>query len=173
MADFRNYHCPIHQFNCEYMMDWLLTWDEHALLAVNGLSTPWLDVVMGWLSNKIAWVPVYAILLLGLIQLLGWKRALLAALLAIPLILLADQATSGLLKPWVARPRPCHIPELRSVLHLVNNKCGGPFGFASSHAANFFALATYLGFFFRQRWRYSPIIFLAVASLVAFSRVYL
>jgi undecaprenyl-diphosphatase len=51
-------------------------------------------------------------------------------------ILISDQVCSGLLKPWVARLRPCHEPSLASLIHLVGG-CGGQFGFCSSHAASF------------------------------------
>lgn len=155
------------------MMEWWLDLDEQLLLAVNGWSRPWLDEIMWTLSSKVAWIPVYALLLWGLVRMLGWKSALLVAIMVVPLILLADQLTSGFLKPWVARPRPCHLPDLMGTLHLVRNKCGGPYGFASSHAANFFALATYLGAFYARSWRFWPAIFLFFAGLVALSRVYL
>lgn len=57
------------------------------------------------------------------------------------------------------------------MVHLVNDHCGGKFGFASSHAANFFAMAVMLGQLFRQRnwW----IAVLTIATIVAYSRIYL
>lgn len=154
-------------------MDWLLELDRDLLLAVNGLHTPWLDAVMYWVSNKYVWIPVYAMLLWGLSQMMTWKELLLVLGLVIPLIVIADQGASGFLKPMIGRLRPCHDPEIGALVHRVHNRCGGQFGFVSSHAANFFALATYLGFFFRRRWSRAVWLFLSVAFLVAFSRVYL
>jgi undecaprenyl-diphosphatase len=155
------------------MMDGLLQLDNEFLLAVNGIHRPWLDEVMFWLSNKLVWIPAYVLLLWGLIRQLGWKQALVAGGMVALVILIADQTTSGFLKPWVERARPCHDPLLAGQVHIVHGKCGGAFGFASSHAANFFGLATYLSFFYREQNRMWPVVFFFVAGLVAFSRVYL
>src|SRR5688572_5281746 len=122
-------------------MDWLLAQDENLLLAINGSHSGWADVVMTILSNKLAWIPVYVLL----------AYLLLAIVVLVPVILISDQVASGLLKNLVARPRPCHEPGLMEMLHLVGNKCGGEYGFASSHASNFFALATYLSWHFGKR----------------------
>ena len=56
------------------------------------------------------------------------------------------------------------------MVHLVNDKCGGRFGFVSSHAANSFATAGLLGLFFNRKSLYLLLIW---ASLVSYSRVYL
>ena len=48
-----------------------------------------------------------------------------------------------LFKNVFQRLRPCHNPQIADWVHIVNNKCGGQFGFVSSHAANVFAFATY------------------------------
>ncbi|MEM0996597.1 MAG: phosphatase PAP2 family protein [Bacteroidota bacterium] len=154
-------------------MEFLLDLDREILLALNGAHVPWLDEVMFWVSNKYVWIPVYAVLLWVMVRHLGWRSALVAGALVGLLILLSDQLTSGLLKPWVARLRPCHDPEIAAMVHRVHNKCGGQFGFASSHAANFFALATYLAGVFADRSRYWRVGFLVVAGLVALSRIYL
>jgi undecaprenyl-diphosphatase len=88
-------------------------------------------------------------------------------------LFVADQTTSGILKPLIARPRPCHDPSLAPVIHLVHGKCGGSYGFASSHASNFFVFATYLSWHFKGRFRWVRIFLFGIASVVAFSRVYL
>ena len=154
-------------------MDGLLQWDEQLLLAINGSHTSWLDVVMVTVSNRWVWVPLY-VLLAGLIY---WKRGggelLWALIVAIPVFLIADQFASGFLKPLVARPRPCHEPHLQAILWNAGAKCGGPFGFASSHASNFFALATYLGWLLRGKVRFIWLILIVVAVVVSISRIYL
>ena len=45
---------------------------------------------------------------------------------------------------------------------------GGKYGFVSSHAANMYAAATILGYFYSQHKK----IFFTIAALVAYSRVY-
>ena len=151
-------------------MDWLLNLDTEIFLAINGWNSGWMDEVMWWISYKYTWIPVYVIILIALIRKYGWKKAGITLLGIGMVILLADQASSGLLKPWIARPRPCHLDELQGFVHIVNGKCGGPYGFVSSHSANFFALATFLGGLFSFRFR---ILAFWVAILVGYSRIYL
>ena len=69
------------------------------------------------------------------------------------------------------RLRPCHEPALEGMVHLVNNKCGGKYGFVSSHAANTFGVATLLFFWVRKSWFTSLMVLWAL--LVAYSRIYL
>lgn len=154
-------------------MDWLLAQDESLLVAINGSHSPFGDLLMTLLSNKLVWIPGYLALAYWLSRIYPRNAFLLALVVAIPVILLADQSASGILKPWVARPRPCHVPELAGILHLVDNHCGGPYGFASSHASNFFALATYLGWHFRRRMPWMPYLLFGIAGMVGFSRIYL
>ncbi|RMG18469.1 MAG: phosphatase PAP2 family protein [Bacteroidetes bacterium] len=139
---------------------------------INGWHSPFWDEVMWWVSAKSSWIPVYALLLYAIYRRYGWRGSLLCIGCVVLLITLSDQTASGLLKPWIGRYRPCR-PEagLDFYVHLVHGKCGGAYSFVSSHAANFFALATFLSFLFRQR--YLRLLFFFAAALVAYSRVYL
>ena len=92
-------------------------------------------------------------------------------LFVILVITLADQTSVHLFKNVFERLRPCHEPALEGLVHLVNNKCGGQYGFISSHAANTFGLAVLLLFWIRKGW--FTALMLAWALLVAYSRVYL
>ncbi|MEM7657737.1 MAG: phosphatase PAP2 family protein [Bacteroidota bacterium] len=156
-------------------MSWLDTvnqWDVAAFRWLNGLHAAWLDPVMETLSSKTAWIPVYVLLLLLIWRKDGWQKTLwLLACVAI-LITLTDQTASGLLKPWIARFRPCR-PEagLDFPIHLIGGKCGGKYGFASSHAANFFGLTMFLRAYFANRK--IGIALILLASIVAYSRIYL
>lgn len=152
------------------MIEWLVSIDREVFLAVNQVNSAWCDELMWWISYKYSWIPVYVLILLGLGKKYGVRNTIYIVLSVVPLIILADQISSGLLKPFVARPRPCHDLELEGLVHIVNNKCGGPYGFISSHAANFFALATFMGGFFGFKFR---MVAFSSAVLVAYSRVYL
>lgn len=156
-------------------MSWLQhldQWDQAAFRWLNGLHQAWLDPVMALLSSKTAWIPIYLLLLLIIWRRDGWQKTLWLLACVALLITLTDQTTSGLLKPWIARFRPCRAEAgLDFPIHLVNGKCGGKFGFASSHAANFFGLAMFLRAYFS-----SPKIgwlLIGIAALVAYSRIYL
>ncbi len=154
-------------------MDWLLAQDRALLLWINGLHTPFADVLMTFVSNKLVWIPLYALLLVVLIHKLGWKAAALAVGVAVGVILLSDQLASGLLKPLIQRPRPCHVSSLQQLLHLVDGKCGGKYGFASSHAANFFGLAMIITGLLGRDARMLHVSLFIVAGTVALSRIYL
>lgn len=131
------------------------------------------------LSLSWPWIPVAILLIVKMFQtfqkryenkkLLPFFLLLLSVGLSVGL---ANTLTSEILKPMVHRYRPCQ-PEagLGQAVHLVNEHCGGKFGFASSHAANFFAAATFLSFFFRNKK--ASLVFFFAAFAVAYSRVYL
>jgi undecaprenyl-diphosphatase len=125
---------------------------------------------MLWVSGKTTWWPFY----LALLVYLGWKQRwqLLAIIVFIVLaITLADQGSVHLFKEVFERLRPCHEPDLQGLVHIVNNKCGGSYGFVSSHAANVFAIAMLLSHILRKPWFTITMMFWA--ALVAYSRIYL
>ena len=155
------------------MLEYLNEADKALFLWINGIHNPVMDVLMHFISAKWTWIPVYAIILFFLFRKLGWKKALLAICGVSILILLSDQLSSGLLKPMIARLRPSHEPDLAGLVHLVNGKRGGKYGFVSSHSANFFALATYLSIVFPKPKKWLIVSCFVGASIVAYSRIYL
>ncbi len=143
--------------------------DIAAFRWLNARHTPWLDELMYWLSDREIWFPSYALLLVWL----GWKfrrRAFGMALTLGATVVLSDQFTSALLKPWFKRLRPCHEPALAGWVRVVW-ECGGQFGFASSHAANSFGFAAVL-FLLLPRHRAFAWGVYAWALLVSYSRIY-
>jgi len=151
-------------------MDWLLQLDTRIFLAINGLHTETLDGIMWWISGKTTWWPFYLLLILFM----GWKKRWQLApmlLFIILVVTLADQSSVHLFKNVFHRLRPCHEPALQGLVHLVNNKCGGEYGFISSHAANTFGVALLTLLWIKQRWFTTLMLFWAL--LVAFSRIYL
>lgn len=152
------------------MIEKIIELDEQLFLFLNGIHNNALDSAMFWISEKYTWIPFYAILL-GIII---WKfkiRAIYVLLGIGFVILFADQLTSGLMKPFFERFRPCHEPDLAGMVYLVE-KCGGKYGFASSHAANTFGLATFIFLVFNHLYRYLGWLFLW-AFIVSYSRIYL
>ncbi|MEM6261032.1 MAG: phosphatase PAP2 family protein [Bacteroidota bacterium] len=153
-------------------MEWLIQQDQALFQWLNGLHHPWVDPIMWGISEKLTWIPAYLVLLVMIFRREGWKGTLLLLACVGVLITISDQTASGILKPWVERFRPCRLEaNLDFVVHTLNGKCGGKYGFASSHAANFFALATFLSLFFRENRL--TILFFFLATAVAYSRVYL
>lgn len=143
--------------------------DQQLFLWLNSLHASWLDPVMYRITNKYTWFPVYALIIAVLLKKYRWEGVRIVLLLGL-IILACDQLTSGLMKPWFERLRPCHNPGLVGQVHVVEG-CGGKYGFASSHAANAFGFATGLWLLLRHWSTWFAAAF-AWASLVSYSRIY-
>ena len=75
------------------------------------------------------------------------------------------------------RYRPTHNLNIQEQIHtyLKSNGeyyLGGQYGFVSSHAANFFALATYIFMTFKSSSKWWSLLFVW-AILIGYSRIYL
>lgn len=146
--------------------------DGRLVIAVNSLHNPFLDTFFATIAGRFFWIPFYALLVFLLYRRFG--KGLLWILLFITIgILFSDQFSSSLLKPLVGRLRPCHDPRIAPYLHLVNDTCGGVFGFVSSHAANTFTLVSFLWMIFGRRFSRFMLLMIVWASMVSFSRIYL
>ncbi len=143
--------------------------DTDLFLWLNGHYAPWLDPVMVFVTGRNSWFPFYALLI-------GWliyryrRQALWYVLTLAAAVALSDQTASALLKPLTLRLRPCHVPALQPLIHPVL-ECGGRYGFASSHAANTFALATGLWLLIGRQYPPTKGLFLW-AIIVSYSRIY-
>jgi undecaprenyl-diphosphatase len=122
------------------------------------------------ISGKIIWAPLY----LAILVVIGFKYKRKFPVIVLCIILsvtLADQLSVQLFKNTVQRLRPCHEPSLEGLVHLVNNRCGGLYGFVSSHASNAFNVALISLLLLKKR--YYSISILIWAALIGYSRIYL
>jgi undecaprenyl-diphosphatase len=152
------------------MLEFLQNIDERILLFINGRHSLLFDNIMFWTSGKYNWWPFYLFLIIMIVY---YKRK--STLLIIPAVILlvaiSDQSSVHLFKEVFERLRPCHNPQLADQIHLVNNHCGGQYGFISSHASNSFAVAVFLVSVIKKRW--FTVLLFAWAVLQSYSRVYL
>jgi undecaprenyl-diphosphatase len=153
------------------MLDTLINFDRNFFLALNSLHAPWLDPVMFWVSGKLIWLPLYIALAVFLYRKFG-TQSIFMILFAAILITLSDQL-SVMLKNFFERERPCHDETIAFLVHTVNGKCGGKYGFVSSHAANTMAVFTYLLCLARNQNRAITLITAFWVALVGFSRIYM
>lgn len=153
------------------MIELLLELDKQLFLFLNGLHNDFFDWLMHYISYKYTWVPLYAFLLVLVIYRYRWK-GLLFILFATLLVFLSDQS-SVFIKNTFMRFRPCHEPELEGLVHIVRGKCGGRYGFVSSHAANTFAVAVFVIGLLKERFRFVVPVMLLYAILNGYSRIYL
>lgn len=152
--------------------DWLNRIDTWLLLLINGFHFPAADRFMTVLSAKLPWIPLYLLMLI-LFIIRHKKRAWRYVLAVILVVIATDLLSVHLFKNVFHRLRPCWEPELEGVIRLVSGKCGGKYGFVSSHAANTFGFATFISFTMRKHYRWIPWLLFIWASLVCYSRVYL
>ncbi|MCS6974252.1 MAG: phosphatase PAP2 family protein [Cyclobacteriaceae bacterium] len=153
------------------MLEKLNQADKELLLTLNQLNLPWLDPVMLFLTKTWAWIPLYALLIYLVIKVYKNRSWIPLAGTALT-ITLTDRLTSGLMKPYFARVRPSHNPELANMLHLVDGYKGGEFSFVSGHAANSFATALLVWLLLRNHYPATRWLF-AWAAFMSYTRIYL
>ena len=122
-------------------------------------------------SSKFFWIPLYLLLLIVLIKKFGSK--IYYPILAVVLLILLSDQLSVFIKNKVQRLRPCHNPEMSNMVHMVNNDCGGAFGFVSSHACNSAALATFFILLFGLNNKKVFTISVFYCLIVSYSRIML
>lgn len=155
------------------ILELLENFDVNMFKIINEGHTPFLDDVMYWISHKLTWIPLYALLLFLCFRAYGWKGALTAGLAAGLCVLITDQLSVHAFKEVFQRYRPCHHLEYKGIVHLVNDHCGGQYGFVSSHAANMFGIAFLIGNLLRHKYAMILTLLLVWAALIGYSRVYL
>jgi len=152
-------------------MEYLNQVDTQLFLLINGSHNAFFDPIMFWLSDKLFWIPMYLLIISLMIRRYKMRGVLMLLFIGI-VIALCDQTASGLLKNTVQRLRPSHEPSLAGLIYLSKAGPGGLYGFASSHAANVFGLATFLCFVLDSKFSYLKYWLFFWASLVAYSRIY-
>ena len=160
------------------MIDYLEFIDRQIVLFINGLHFPFLDHFMWLVSGKLTWIPLYFFIIIIAYKKLGVKTFSIFLALLLISIGLSDFISSQILKESIARYRPSHNLLLRDQLHFYENKPGefyrgGQYGFVSSHAANFFAIACFVLLSLKKYVPWFTKWLLPIAILVAFSRIYL
>jgi len=153
------------------MMEAILEADRQLLLWLNSGHRPWLDPVMWALTKTTTSLPLYLALFYLLVK--THQKNFWRPLAAIALtVLLTDQLTGSVMKPFFERLRPSHEPGLAGLLHTVNHYKGGLYGFASSHAANSFGVALFFWHLYGHRNRWMAGLFFW-AALITYTRIYL
>ena len=150
----------------------LNNWDHQLFLFLNGLHVGWLDPVMTFISSETGWIPFYAVLVFLVFYKYRWKGLWVLLGVAV-LITCSDQISASVFKPIFHRLRPCYDPLIEDLVHLPKGKPGGHYGFISSHAANTFALASFIYMTMRQHYKKIGWVMFSWATLVSYSRIYM
>lgn len=155
------------------MIEFLSNLDTQIFLFFNnGFRSDFLDSALRLFSGKMVWVPMYAAVLVLFLRPQRWRTAVVLTVACVAAIALSDQVCATLIRPYVARLRPSNPDNpLSELTCIVNGYRAGSYSFPSCHAANSFALATFLCLLVRKRGFMTFI--LLWAAINSYSRVYL
>ena len=158
------------------MIEEILKLDSQLFLFLNNLGSPAFDNFWIYLSYKESNIIFYLALLIFYFYSKSNKIKLsevFYSLLFIAIMIAIADQTANLFKDSFQRLRPCYNESLISFVRLVNESCGGKYGFFSAHASNSFSLAVFFGLLFKNKFRFIIYMTLFYASLISFSRIYL
>ncbi len=150
---------------------WLLSLDYqlwHYLHLV--WRSSFLDAVMPYVRNQFTWAPLYLFLLLFMPRKFG-RRGWLWCLGFFVCFAITDSVCGSLLKPWIERVRPCNDPRFSGLVHLLVPRSSG-WSFPSNHAANHFALGSFMAVTFHRKWPRLWPLPIAWALLISYAQVY-
>lgn len=146
--------------------------DTQFFLYLNGPNSLFFDVFMKMYSERFIWIPFYIALMVMIWRTKGTQKCIYYTLGIIIAIILTDQLCATVIRPLVERLRPSNLKNAISALtYTVDGYRGGAYGFPSCHAANSFALATFMSLLIHRRF----FIFLIFtwALMNSYSRIYL
>ena len=151
--------------------------DRNLLLGINGAHSPFLDELMWQISHQLMWIPLYLFFVFYSYKHFTTKQFIIFLIGVGLCFLFADRISVLGFKDVFMRYRPTHNLDIKHLVHTYqinddNYYQGGLYGFVSSHAANFFALSTFLFLNFKRFSKYWGFIFLW-AILIGYSRIYL
>lgn len=151
---------------------WLNAWDTALFLQINTVFTnPFLDKVFPIWRNANTWLPLYVFLIL--FSVLNFKsKSFYWIVGAVLTLVVTDQLSSSIIKPFFERPRPCNEPSLIGNARLLLNHCSGGYSFTSSHATNHFGFAVYVFLTLRETFKKWTYLFLIWAATVSYAQVY-
>jgi len=149
----------------------LNAFDRSFFLFINSFHAEPLNPLIQILSGQLIWLPVAAYIIWYAYQQLERRQFWIFSLFLVLIIIVSDVTSSSLIKNTVERLRPCRLEELKLLIYQFGQKCGGKYGFVSSHAANSFGLV----YFAFKTLKMKPMhnLLWLMPLLVSYSRVYL
>lgn len=152
-------------------MDQLLQYDKELFLFLNNLGSPAWDTFWLVVTQKLTFVPLYAILLYMVYRRLGLKVMLLIVVVVALMITFTDQITNLFKYVLVKRPRPCREEDMQGIMRFIAERCGR-YGFFSGHSSNSMAAAVFAGLLLKPFYKKLIFILLFWSAMVAYSRIY-
>lgn len=160
------------------MIDFFEEIDRQIVVAINSWHSPIMDEIMWWISARITWIPLYFLLLYLAFKKLDRRTFFIFVGFVLATVALTDLVSVHVFKNVFLRYRPSHNLLITEQLHYYLIKPGhwyqgGQYGFVSSHAANYFAIATSVllvigRFYSKLKWY-----LLTIGIVICYSRIYL
>jgi membrane-associated phospholipid phosphatase len=155
------------------MLTTLQNWDRWLFTKINqDWTNSFLDTIFPLWREAITWVPLYIFLLAFVFINFGKKAWPWVAGLLVT-VLLTDQISSHILKPYVNRMRPCHDIYLADHIRLLLRYCSDSRSFTSSHATNHFGVAFFIFFTMKPYFKKWGYLFFAWAATISYGQVYI
>jgi undecaprenyl-diphosphatase len=155
------------------MWDYLISVDSSILLLINASGGLIMDQIMLAFSAKWVWIALYILLFYFIQKKVGLRAAVVLLVFVGLLIVVTDQFSVHLFKEQFERLRPCHNALIKDKITLVAGKCGGQFGFVSSHATNTMGLVVFLSIAMGKQWKKGIPLLMIWSLMVGISRVYI
>ena len=153
------------------MIESLQQFDADLFLKIHsGLANPFFDWLLPLMRNRFFWAPLYLFIVVFCYVEYKKKGWYVVGMLLVTFAI-GDLLASRLIKPLVARLRPCNEPTLLNEI-ISRVPCGSGYSFPSAHATNHFAIAIFLIFVFYNKWKPILPIGLAWAFIISFSQIY-
>ncbi len=156
------------------MMETIIQWDKDLFHFINhNFANETLDAVMCFVSQRWSWLALYTIVV-GVIIYVFRKKSWIILLSVGILVATTDLISYRVFKKQVERYRPCRKEAMLEfeVRQLPCATCS-EYGFVSSHAANSFAIAVFVGLLFYKKSKWWIAGGLLWAFVISISRVYL
>jgi len=145
------------------MLSFLHSWDVTLFFLINQKGQNYFfDWFMPFITDLKNFIYVFPLLAIWIL----WKEKRRGIVILGLTLTITDQFSSLFLKEWVGRVRPCQVLQH---VRLVLTDCNTSYSFPSSHAVNIFAAA----YFLSPSLKRFAFLFYLIASLVAYSRVYI
>ncbi len=133
-------------------------------------TSDFLDAILPYFRNPYFWAPLYLFLLFY--ALINFKlKGLYWSAFYVITFGLADYISASIIKPWVARIRPCNDELFSDIVRdLVH--CGSGYSFPSTHATNHFAMAIFIAL---TIGRGKPLVFVVCilwAASIGYAQIY-
>ncbi|RED47604.1 phosphatase PAP2 family protein [Seonamhaeicola aphaedonensis] len=152
------------------MIEKILKYDTELFLYLNNLGSNTWDWLWLLITDKLTFIPLYALLLFLLYKKYGWKALIVFVVVVALMITFTDQITN-VFKRGFERPRPCREASLIDQMRFIAVRCG-KYGFFSGHSSNSMAAAIFAGLLLKPFYKNAILILLLWSAIVAYSRIY-